>query len=44
MDNARVFLISVDAGPHPTLKSLGWSIGISLGSPAPLVKMQPDHD
>src|SRR5713101_4153924 len=25
----RVFLLSVDAGPHPTLSALGWPIAIS---------------
>ena len=35
----RVFLLSVDAEPHPTLKALGWPIAISRGNLAVLVKI-----
>jgi hypothetical protein len=40
----RVFLLSVDAGPHPALKALGWSIAVSRGNLGVLAKMEPNHD
>ncbi len=41
----RVFLLSVDAGPNPALKAVGWSIAISRGANlGVLVKIQPNHD
>src|SRR5713101_5828322 len=34
----HAFLLSVDAGPHPALKAMGWSIAISRGNLGVLVK------